>query len=51
MTKDPVNSLINVTRNLTKLRRAGIITTSRKQIAVIDAERLMAFCSGETLSF
>lgn len=44
-------SLINVTRNLTKLRRAGIITTSRKQIAVIDAERLMALCSGETLSF
>ena len=42
-------SLINVTRNLTKLRRAGIITTSRKQIAVIDAERLMALCSGETL--
>ena len=44
-------SLINVTRTLTKLRRAGIITTSRKQIAVIDAERLMALCSGETLSF
>lgn len=43
-------SLINVTRNLTKLRRAGIIATSRKQITVIDAERLMALCSGETLS-
>ncbi|WP_296828610.1 Crp/Fnr family transcriptional regulator [uncultured Megasphaera sp.] len=43
-------SLINVTRNLTKLRKAGIIATSRKQITVIDAERLMALCSGETLS-
>lgn len=43
-------SLINVTRNLTKLRRAGIIATSRKQITVIDAERLMDLCSGETLS-
>lgn len=43
-------SLINVTRNLTKLRRAGIIATSRKQITVIDAARLRALCSGETLS-
>lgn len=44
-------SLINVTRNLTKLRKAGIIATSRKQITVIDAERLITLCSGETLSF
>lgn len=43
-------SLINVTRNLTKLRKAGIIATSRKQITVIDAARLRALCSGETLS-
>lgn len=44
-------SLINVTRNLTKLRRAGIIATGRRQITVIDAERLMALCSGETRLF
>lgn len=43
-------SLINVTRNLTKLRQAGIIATSRKRIRVVDEKRLMALCSGETLS-
>lgn len=42
-------SLINVSRGLTQLRRLGIIETKRKTITILEPERLMQLCSGETL--
>lgn len=41
-------SLNNITRNLTRLRDAGIISTSRKNIHILNEEKLMTYCSGET---
>ena len=42
-------SLINVSRGLTQLRHLGIIETKRKTITILEPERLMQLCSGETL--
>lgn len=42
-------SLNNVTRSLTRLRDAGIISTSRKSINIMQPEKLMDLCSGETV--
>lgn len=42
-------SLNNVTRNLARLREAGIIQTGRREVRVIDSRALAALCSGETL--
>lgn len=42
-------SLNNVTRNLSRLRQDGIIETGRKTITVINPDRLVALCSGETI--
>lgn len=42
-------SLINVSRGLTQLRRLGIIETKRKTITILEPERLMQLCSGETM--
>ena len=43
-------SLMNVSRGLTELRHRGIIETKRKAITILDADGLMALCSGETLA-
>lgn len=42
-------SLPNVTGNLARLRREGIIVSHRKWIEITDFPRLAACCSSETL--
>lgn len=41
-------SLVNLTRSLTRLRREGIIRTSRRRIEVLKPDALMQYCSYET---
>lgn len=42
--------LLTLTRGLKKLREEGVVTTSRKEITVIDWQKLIAHCSSELLS-
>lgn len=43
-------SLVNVTNNLAKLRKNGIIVSHRKWIEITDFSRLAACCSNETVN-
>lgn len=43
-------SLVNVTNNLTKLRKQGIIVSHRKWIEITDYQKLADCCSNETIN-
>lgn len=41
--------LLTLTRNLTRLRKEGVIATSRKEISVLDWQKLIGYCSPDLL--